>query len=251
MAAVAVHRALVSSRGISARAARTLRLAQDRREGDADAHDAPPRQLGRLPRIRRALQRAAHCRAPAATRRARRGGRLRGGRRAPRSAAAERPRTRPELLAALGRPKLQIEDRRPWLVWYGLAAHAGLVNGPSSSTWRAHTPAARSSRRGRGSAPRCPRGHGCRTPRSSLPRRARPGESPRHRGGAARRSASSTPVSSVSDCAAPGRAWPRLVDLPRAPLPPAARRSRRDSSRAGTACCSPTTFAPAPPGGVP
>jgi hypothetical protein len=52
--------------------------------------------------------------------------------------AAERPRTRPELLAALGRPKLRVEDRRPWLVWYGLAAHAGLVNGPSSSAWRPH-----------------------------------------------------------------------------------------------------------------
>lgn len=53
--------------------------------------------------------------------------------------AAEEPRTRPELLAALGRPKLRIEDRRPWLVWYGLVAHAGLVNGPSSSAWRSHT----------------------------------------------------------------------------------------------------------------
>jgi hypothetical protein len=53
--------------------------------------------------------------------------------------AADQPRTRPELLAALGRQKLRIEDRRPWLVWYGLAAHAGLVNGPSSSAWRTNT----------------------------------------------------------------------------------------------------------------
>ncbi len=53
--------------------------------------------------------------------------------------AAERPRSRPELLAGLGRPKLRIEDRRPWLVWYGLSAHAGLLNGPSSSAWRSHT----------------------------------------------------------------------------------------------------------------
>jgi hypothetical protein len=53
--------------------------------------------------------------------------------------AAEHPRTRPELLASLGRSKLRIEDRRPWLVWYGLAAHAGLVNGPSSSIWRSNT----------------------------------------------------------------------------------------------------------------
>ena len=53
--------------------------------------------------------------------------------------AAERPRSRPELLALLGRPRLRIEDRRPWLVWYGLSAHAGLLNGPSSSVWREHT----------------------------------------------------------------------------------------------------------------
>ena len=50
--------------------------------------------------------------------------------------AAEKARSRPELLALLGRPKLRIEERSPWLVWYGLSAHAGLVNGPSSSVWR-------------------------------------------------------------------------------------------------------------------
>lgn len=53
--------------------------------------------------------------------------------------AAECPRTRPELLALLGRQKLRIDERSPWLVWYGLAAYAGLVNGPESSVWRAHT----------------------------------------------------------------------------------------------------------------
>lgn len=53
--------------------------------------------------------------------------------------AAEQPRSRPELLALLGRPKLRIEERAPWLAWYGLAAYAGLVNGPSSSVWRQHT----------------------------------------------------------------------------------------------------------------
>ena len=53
--------------------------------------------------------------------------------------AAERPRTRPELLALLGRPKLRFEERSPWLAWYGLSAHAGLVNGPESSVWRSHT----------------------------------------------------------------------------------------------------------------
>jgi hypothetical protein len=53
--------------------------------------------------------------------------------------AAQQPRTRPELLAHLGRPKLELEDRQPWLAWYGLSAHAGLVNGPESSAWRTHT----------------------------------------------------------------------------------------------------------------
>jgi DNA glycosylase AlkZ-like len=53
--------------------------------------------------------------------------------------AAEHPRTRPQLLAALGLPKLRIEDRAPWLLWYGLGAYAGLVNGPESSVWRSHT----------------------------------------------------------------------------------------------------------------
>ena len=53
--------------------------------------------------------------------------------------AAEQPRSRPELLALLGRPKLTIEERAPWLVWYGLSAHAGLLHGPDASAWRWHT----------------------------------------------------------------------------------------------------------------
>ena len=53
--------------------------------------------------------------------------------------AAERPRTRPELLEYLGRPKLRIEERSPWLAWFALAAYAGLVNGPESSVWRSNT----------------------------------------------------------------------------------------------------------------
>jgi hypothetical protein len=53
--------------------------------------------------------------------------------------AAQQPLTRPELLALLELPKLRLEDRRPWLLWYGLSAHAGLVNGPASSVWRSHT----------------------------------------------------------------------------------------------------------------
>ena len=53
--------------------------------------------------------------------------------------ASEQPRSRGELLALLGRPKLELESRSPWLVWFGLAAHAGLVSAPSASAWRSHT----------------------------------------------------------------------------------------------------------------
>jgi hypothetical protein len=53
--------------------------------------------------------------------------------------AEEQPSSRPELLALLGRPKLTIEERTPWLVWYGLSAYAGLVHGPDASAWRWHT----------------------------------------------------------------------------------------------------------------
>jgi hypothetical protein len=53
--------------------------------------------------------------------------------------AAERPQGRPELLAQLRLPRLSMQERSPWLLWYGIAACAGLVNGPESSVWRSHT----------------------------------------------------------------------------------------------------------------
>jgi hypothetical protein len=53
--------------------------------------------------------------------------------------AAERPRTRPQLLDLLGQPRLVPDERRPWLVWYLLAARVPLVHGPSSSVWRKNT----------------------------------------------------------------------------------------------------------------
>ena len=53
--------------------------------------------------------------------------------------ASERPRTRPELLRLLGLPKLELDDRRPWLVWHLLSARAGLVHAPESSAWRMNT----------------------------------------------------------------------------------------------------------------
>ena len=46
--------------------------------------------------------------------------------RSPPSARARDPSSSP----ASERPKLRIEERSPWLAWYGLSAHAGLVNGP-------------------------------------------------------------------------------------------------------------------------
>jgi hypothetical protein len=51
----------------------------------------------------------------------------------------EQPRTRPELLELLDQPKLVVEDRRPWLVWHLVVAKAALVHHPSSSVWRSNT----------------------------------------------------------------------------------------------------------------
>ena len=53
--------------------------------------------------------------------------------------ASERPRSRPELLGLLGQPKLEPDERRPWLVWHLLAARAALVHAPRSSVWRLNT----------------------------------------------------------------------------------------------------------------
>jgi Winged helix DNA-binding domain len=49
------------------------------------------------------------------------------------------PRSRPELLDLLGRPRLVVDERMPWLVWHLLTAKAGLIHGPSSVVWRKHT----------------------------------------------------------------------------------------------------------------
>jgi hypothetical protein len=51
---------------------------------------------------------------------------------------AAEPRSRPELLDLLGRPKLTIDERRPWLEWHVLTARASLVHTPSGTVWR-HT----------------------------------------------------------------------------------------------------------------
>jgi hypothetical protein len=57
--------------------------------------------------------------------------------------ASEEPRTRPQLLALLGLPKLVVTERAPWLTWYAIAARAGLVLAPSASVWRNNTQGAK------------------------------------------------------------------------------------------------------------
>jgi hypothetical protein len=52
---------------------------------------------------------------------------------------SDEPRSRPELLRLLGQPKLVVTDPRPWLTWHMLAARASLVHGPPSSAWRRNT----------------------------------------------------------------------------------------------------------------
>jgi hypothetical protein len=53
--------------------------------------------------------------------------------------ASAEPRSRPELLALLGLPKLTIDNPRGWAVWHLLAAQAELVHAPEASVWRRHT----------------------------------------------------------------------------------------------------------------
>ena len=52
---------------------------------------------------------------------------------------SESPRSRPELLALLGRPRLTSTERRPWLEWHVLTARGGLVHTPAGSVWRKRT----------------------------------------------------------------------------------------------------------------
>jgi hypothetical protein len=53
--------------------------------------------------------------------------------------ASESPQSRAELLRLLGQPKLEVDERRSWLVWHLLSARAGLVHAPRSSVWRMNT----------------------------------------------------------------------------------------------------------------
>jgi hypothetical protein len=60
-----------------------------------------------------------------------------------RALAADEPRTRPQLLELLKLPKLVVTERAPWLTWYAISARAGLVFAPSASVWRNNTQGAR------------------------------------------------------------------------------------------------------------
>ena len=139
MAALAVPRAVVARRGLSRRRPHARDRAATRREGNAHEDDAPRRHardylgyagLYRESRIREIERQLATLGEEADF--AAEGERLAG-------FAAEGRHTRPQLLALLGRPRLRIEERSPWLAWYGLTAYAALVHGPESSVWRGHT----------------------------------------------------------------------------------------------------------------
>lgn len=49
------------------------------------------------------------------------------------------PRSRPDLLELLGLPKLRPDDPRPWTVWHLLAARLSLLHTPAASAWRHNT----------------------------------------------------------------------------------------------------------------
>jgi hypothetical protein len=51
----------------------------------------------------------------------------------------DEPRGRPQLVEALGLPKLRADDPRPWVIWHFLVARLGLVHSPESSVWRRNT----------------------------------------------------------------------------------------------------------------
>ena len=92
-----------------------------------------------LPRVWRDLPREPDPRPRAAARGARRGRRLRGGGRAPRSPRRRARHGRGPSCSRCSAAEAANRGSSPWLLWYGLSAHAGLVNGPESSVWRSHT----------------------------------------------------------------------------------------------------------------
>ncbi|TML21070.1 MAG: winged helix DNA-binding domain-containing protein [Actinobacteria bacterium] len=112
VAALPVHRSLVAARRVSARAADARGRGASRRQVDVDARDAPPRQLRRLPRIRRALHSGAS--------------------RTHRARARESTRRRRSRRAHARARTTHL--RKP-----SLAARAPLVHTPAGSVWRKRT----------------------------------------------------------------------------------------------------------------
>ena len=229
MAPLSVPRAVDAGRGLPRRRPRARRRPPARREGDAHARDAPPRERARLPRVRGAVPGASHRGAAAAALRARRGDRLRGGRRtdrrareraaplAPGAARAPRPteaRARePPPVARLVRARSTRGPRLRAVVERLALAHGG-------RDVRARTELARS-RRGR-------RGARGGASRAALPRRVRPREPRRPRavdGIAARRPRAGARAARASPLRRRSRA--------NAPRPPARAAPRRECSRPG------------------
>ncbi len=62
---------------------------------------------------------------------------------AARALTADAPRSRPELLELLGLGKLPAYDPHPWLVWHLVVAEAELVHTPEGSVWRSNTAGSR------------------------------------------------------------------------------------------------------------
>ncbi|TML46389.1 MAG: winged helix DNA-binding domain-containing protein [Actinobacteria bacterium] len=122
---------------------------------------------------------------------------------------SESPRSRPELLALLGRPRLTSTERRPWLEWHMLTARGGPDRRQQVRPRLDLARRRRPRRRG-----------GCDPPRQPLPLGVRPGDPPGRRTvDGARRGHSRT-----------GLLGARVADLPRRARAAAVRRSARAAS---------------------
>ena len=163
-----------------------------------------------------------------------------------RPATPRRNRARvPSCFGSSGMPKLELDDRRPWLVWHLLSARAGLVHAPALSVWRmTHELECSSSRaaawlaRGACEGPRRRR---ARSFVATWPPSGRRRAPTRHSGQGSRsaRSSRRSPGSSCGDSAT--RTAGRSTTCRGRHCRPARRRRRRDSCRCGTVRCSRTT----------
>ena len=140
VAAVAIHRSVVSHRGVPRRRPHARGRAAARREGDAHEDDAPPRHARDYLAYAGHLSREPDPRDRASARSAWRGRRLRRRGRAPGGvrgrAAVVRDRS---FSRCSGGPSCGSRSGARGSPGTGLTAYADLVNGPESSVWRSHT----------------------------------------------------------------------------------------------------------------